>query len=212
MTDIDALIDDLTQSLEPAPASSLAGARVAVVGAAGVTVAAALLLLGIRPDLANAQPEGVPLLSAGLFLLAALSCGLAATRMAKPAVGNANSGWRWAVAAMALLPLVALVQGLLFPSLRLGLSLADGIGCLARGVLAGTAVAAVLTVWLRRGAPVRIHQACWLVGLSAGAVGAVAVALTCPDGDLSHIGLWHSAIVLAGGGISRLALPRLLRW
>lgn len=212
MNDTDMLIDDLAGSLRPVRAIPVSAARAGLCGLGALTIVLALAKLGMRRDLSAFEPEALTLLSSGLFLLVGIACGLAATRMARPAVGAANDGWRWAVAAMLLLPAVAIGQALLFPELRLGMAVSDGIACLGRGSLAGLATAGLLTAWLRRGAPVRVELASWLVGLSAGSVGAVAIGLSCPAESLSHIGLWHSAIIVINGAIGRLVLPRVLRW
>ena len=211
MKSTDTLMDELAGSLRPVRTVPLSVARgaLAIVGAA--TVGAALSI-SERPGVLSSTSSSIALLSLGLFFLVGAACGTAVTRMALPAVGAANNGWRWAVAAMLLLPASALCKALFFPAVSAGNSLDEGAACLLHGLLAGAATAILLTLWLRRGAPVRIELASWLVGLSAGAIGAAAIALTCPHASLSHIGLWHSAIVVVSGILGRLALPPALRW
>lgn len=212
MNNTDNLIDQLAGTLEPVRPLSLTAGRALFGVCATASVITAVLLLGVRADLAAFTPNPVLLISAGLFFLFGIACGVTLTRMARPAVGAMSNGWRWALAAMLLLPAVAVVEASLFPAFRAGTSVTEGIGCLARGVGVGSATAALLTFWLSRGAPVRVELASWLVGFAAGSVGAVAVALTCPDASVGHAGIWHSAIILVSGGLTRVLLPRYLRW
>jgi hypothetical protein len=212
MNDIDMLIDDLTGSLKPVRSLTVGGGRLLFAGIGLASIFLAVALMGMRTDLTALAPDPITLISSGLFFLFGVSCGITATRMARPAVGAASDGWRWALAAMLLLPGIALGEMLFFPALRGGASADLGVVCLERGLVASLATAVFLTLWLRRGAPVRIELAAWLVGFAAGSVGAVAIALTCPDGDIGHVGIWHTAIIIVSGGLARLSLPRLLRW
>ncbi len=212
MNNIDTLIDELAGSLKPVRSLTVGSGRLLFAVLGLTSVALAVALLGMRADLAALAPDPIVLISGGLYLLFGIACGITVTRMARPAVGAASDGWRWALAAMLLLPAIALGEMLLFPSLRLSASADLGIGCLVRGVAVSLATGTLLTLWLRRGAPVRVELAAWMVGFAAGSVGAVAIALTCPGGDIGHVGIWHSAIIIVSGGLARLSLPRLLRW
>ena len=176
------------------------------------TLLGAIWLWGLSAAVAELRPNPMTLLSGGLFFLLGLAGGWTLTRMARPTIGAPNNGWRWAAGAVAVLPVAAVAFALVDPAARSGVSLEDGLGCLVRGLVASLAVAAAMIWYLRRGAPLRVRTASWLVGLTAGAVGAVAVALNCPDDALAHIGLWHAGIVAAAGAVSRIALPPLLRW
>jgi hypothetical protein len=88
----------------------------------------------------------------------------------------------------------------------------SGAECLALGVAASLLVAAMLTGWLRRGAPTAPARAGLVAGVAAGAFGSFAVSLHCPVDDIVDIGLWHGAAVLAMAGLGRLVIPRLVRW
>jgi hypothetical protein len=82
----------------------------------------------------------------------------------------------------------------------------------AIGIGAALLVFALLTLWLRRGAPTAPDRAGLVAGVAAGAFGSFAVSLHCPDNDIVHIGLWHSAAVVAMAGLGRVLIPRLVRW
>ncbi|MEO7603128.1 MAG: DUF1109 domain-containing protein [Sphingomicrobium sp.] len=211
MSDFNLLIDELTATMVPVRPLSLRRGAALFAAVAAISVAAGGLILGLRPDIVQLRPDDTVLMSIGLFAVLGLACAGTVVRMARPGVGRASDGWRWALAAMLVLPVVAAIEAILFPALRIGIGV-EGSICLARGLVAAVASAAAATWWLRRGAPVRIETASWLVGLGAGSVGALAVAISCPDDALAHIGLWHGAIIPVAGGLSRLVLPRFLRW
>ena len=212
MPDLDHLIDNLSQGLKPVrPVSSAAGLTL-FAAVALATLLGAMWLWGLSAAVGDLRPSPMTLMSGGLFFLLGLAGGWTLTRMAQPTIGAQNNGWRWAAGAVAVLPVAALILMFASSAAQTGVSLDAGIGCLIRGLVASLAVAAALTWYLRRGAPLRVHTASLLVGLTAGAVGAVAVALNCPDDGLAHIGLWHAAIVAVAGALGRLSLPPLLRW
>jgi hypothetical protein len=212
MPNLDDLIVDLSQGLQPVRPISPMGGQILVGVLALSTLIATGAWWGMRDDVLAATPAPITALSIGLFFLLAVAGGWSLTRMAQPRVGMSNNGWRWAVAAVAVLPSIALFLAIQSPVDRVFMTWEGGIGCLLRGLGASLLVAVGLTFWLRRGAPMRINVSAWLIGLVAGAVGAIAVALTCPDDALTHIGIWHAAVVGATAVVGRLSLPRLLRW
>lgn len=212
MPDLDQLIENLSEDLTPVRRVSASGGLILLAAVALATLAATAWIWGFSAAVRNFQPSQATIFSGALFFLLGIAGGSALNRMARPTIGVGNNGWRWAVAAVAILPVAGLILALAIPSARVGLSVDGGISCLIRGLIASVATAAVITWRLRRGAPLRLHTAAWLVGLTAGAVGALAVALNCPDDALTHIGLWHAGIVAVAGLAGRLALPPLLRW
>lgn len=212
MPNFDHLIDDLAADLKPVrPVSPLAG-QLLLAAVAAATLFAAAVSWGLSGAVESLRPSPASVVSGGLFFLLGLAGGWAATRMTRPAIGRPSNGWRWAGAAVAVLPVAAILLAVMSASSRTGLSWDDGIGCMLRGLVASAGAAAALTMWLRRGAPLRVHSAAWVIGLTAGAVGALAVALTCPDDAFTHIGLWHVAIVAGAGITGRMVLPPFLRW
>ncbi|MFZ5742941.1 MAG: NrsF family protein [Pseudomonadota bacterium] len=209
----DSLIEALAQDLAPVrPLRRWRGMAGALLGlAAGVLLL--LGLFGIRSDLLAARPDPVGVVSAGVFLVLTLASAWAAIDSARPAVGARRDGWAWSLAAAAVLPLGALfliVTGLLHGNAS---PLRDnGRDCITFGLFAGLFTAAILTAWLRRGAPVRLGQAGLLTGLSAGSAGIFAVSLYCPHTDMVHIGIWHGLAVTIAAVLGRLIVPPLLRW
>lgn len=207
------LIEALAQDLAPVrPLRRWRGMTGALLGLlAGVLLL--LALVGVRPDLLAARPDPIGVVSAGVFLVLTLASAWAAIDSARPAVGARRDGWAWGLLAAAVLPVAALF--LIATSLLHGDSspLQDnGRDCITFALFAGLFTAAVLTAWLRRGAPVRLGQAGLLTGLAAGSAGVFAVSLYCPHTNMVHIGIWHGLAVAIAALLGRLIVPPLLRW
>jgi len=207
------LIATLVADLEPVRPLGFAEGLAWALGAAGVTVAAVVGLFGLRPQLAAGVIEPLHLIACGLFLGLAVAASVTVVGMSRPQIGNDHEGWRWAAGMAALLPLAGVVvaisrgrDGLAPESLR------HGAECFAIAGLASLLVFALLVGWLRRGAPTAPDRAGMLAGVAAGSFGILAFSLHCPIDDIAHVGIWHSAVVLAVGAAGRLAVPRLIRW
>jgi len=209
----DALIAGLVSDLEPvAPLRQRKGMGLALAGLA-VGCLATLWLIGMRADFRAMRPEPLALTSAGLFLVLALASAWGAVDMARPYVGIRREGWGWTALMAGVLPAAATVL-LLGEWLRGGSfgPMVNGSVCMACGLLLSAITGAVLTLWLRRGAPPNPARAGLLVGVAAGASGIFAVSLACPHNDLVHIGLWHGMTVVLAGIAGRLIVPRLIAW
>ncbi len=201
---IESLVADLTP-VTPMRTVPVLG-RVAFCVLAAIACVAAVL--GLRSDL---SPLFV--LSAGLFLMLGVASSLTAIAMARPQVGIDRTGWAWAAAMAALLPATTLIMALSHASSAWTKSVPHtGVACMMIGLLAGLASGAVLTAWLRRGAPSSPQRAGLVTGIATGSLGMFAAALHCPNDDIYHIGLWHSAAVLLAALLGRLIVPRLIRW
>lgn len=207
------LIAALVADLEPVRPLGLAEGLAWALGAAGVTVAAVVGLFGLRPQLAAGVIEPMHLIACGLFLGLAIAASVTVVVMSRPQIGNDHGGWRWAAGMAALLPLAGVVvaisrgRDMLAPG-----SLRHGAECFAIAGLASLLVFALLVAWLRRGAPTAPDRAGMLAGVAAGSFGIFAFSLHCPIGDIVHVGIWHSAVVLVAGAAGRLAVPRLIGW
>ncbi|WP_260482136.1 DUF1109 domain-containing protein [Sphingomicrobium flavum] len=206
----DFLIDSLADSAEPVRPMSVGQSRLMLGGAALFTVVAVLVLFGPRVDLAQGTASPVILMIAGLFALAAVASGWAATRLAQPAVGGSQHGALWTVGAIALLPAISLIEfllGNLAPAEPEGV-----INCLTYGTLSSLVTLAVLTWRLKKGAPVLPERAGLYAGLAAGAVGAFAITLECNFDGLAHMTLGHVGVVATMAMIGRFGISRLIRW
>ncbi|WP_265570337.1 DUF1109 domain-containing protein [Sphingomicrobium nitratireducens] len=204
------LLDRLADDVRPVRPLSLGHGRILAGTAALATIATVLVVFGVRPDLADGNPASLTLLVAGLFALLAVAAGWSATRLARPAVGGPQGGAHWVLAATLLLPAVSIVE---FVSGSAGtMDVAFGLRCFAWGLASGLFTGVVLTHWLRRGATVLPEKAGTLVGLTAGAVGALAITLECSGSGLAHLGLWHVASVIVAALLGRVLVTPILRW
>lgn len=208
---MNSLIDTLSDDLQPVRPLSLTRGRALGLAAALFTVVGFLSLYGLRPDLAAGRPAPLILIIAGLFGLTAVAAGWAATRLARPAVGSVNqTGALWLFGAILILPTVSAIEMALGHGVHM--DTAFGLRCLSWGVGASVITAAALTGFLRRGAPVLPEKAGLFTGLAAGSVGALAITLECSGTALSHLAIWHVAIVAVWAVIGRWGLSRLLHW
>ncbi len=209
----DALIAELVGDLEPVRPLHFGAGMAGTLAAAGLSAAAVIALFGLRPDWLAGLVNPMHLVATGLFGGLGLAASVTVIVMSRPQVGSDHSGWRWAAGMAALLPIAGLIvamgrgrEVLAEATVRLGAY------CFVACGLASLLVLAVLTAWLRRGAPTAPGRAGLVAGLAAGALGAFAFSLYCPDNDIVHIGIWHSMAVLAMAGLGRVLVPRLIRW
>jgi hypothetical protein len=203
----------LVADLRPVRPMRFAEGMVLVTAAGAATLGFVALILGWRADVLAGQFRALWLLANGLFLVLAIAAGSAAVAMASPQVGQSRNSWKWAGTTAALLPLTAVI---LLASRAQALPpewmSATDRHCLTMGLGLGMLTAAVLTTWLRRGAPASPNRAGLLVGMASGSVGILAFAFNCPSDSLYHIGIWHSATIAAGAILGRLVVPTLIRW
>jgi hypothetical protein len=207
------LITELVGGLEPIrPLRFSSGLGFALAGL-GVTLGAVAWLFGFRTDVLAGNFDPVFLLAAGLFFLLGLATSATVVVMSRPHIGSDHSGWRWAAAMTALLPIAAILTSLERGRMAVSAAYAGhGFDCLVAGSALGLLIAAVLVWWLRRGAPTSPERAGLLTGIAAGSFGMFAFSLHCQYNDIIHIGLWHGLAVAATAGLGRLVIPRLIRW
>ena len=178
-----------------------------------IAIVLMLLLLGPRPDLAEAMRLPMFWLKAGLPASVAAASWLLLYRLGHPGLRPGRSP----VAALAPMALVSLAGALMLwnaapaerPSLLFGQTWRD---CLVNvSVLALPALA--LALWALRGmAPTRLVLAGAAAGLFAGAAGAFAYAFHCPELELPFLGAWYVAGMLMPAVVGALLGRLLLRW
>jgi hypothetical protein len=189
--------------------------RYALALGAGLIGAALLmvLLLGVRPDIADAAR--LPMFWVKLAFPAALAAGalLAAIRLSRPGVAIGRTVLFlaapvlaiWVLAALALLGApqddrAMLVWGETWAACLVNIPL-----------LSVPAFVAAFQV-MKTLAPVRPALAGAAAGLLAGSLSAVAYALHCPELAAPFIGLWYLLGMLIPAALGALIGPRLLRW
>jgi hypothetical protein len=181
-------------------------------GAFGTTALMAIVL-GVRPDLADAAR--LPMFWVKLAFPAALLAGalLAVLRLSRPGaqLGRLPAAIAAPVLAMWLLAVVVLFGAA--PGERDELIFgASAASCpFTIALLSAPLFGAAL--WAMRGlAPTRLALAGAAAGLLSGAGGALVYALYCPEMAAPFIGIWYllGMLIPAAGGA--LLGPRLLRW
>ncbi|KPF63611.1 NrsF family protein [Porphyrobacter sp. AAP60] len=209
----DVLIAELAGGLEPVKPLRFAHGMAITLIAAAVSVAVVIALFGMRPDLQAGMVNPVHLIATGLFLGLAVAASVTVIVMSRPCVGSDHGGWRWAAAMAALLPAAGLIVGLAGGGdLVSQESFNHGLTCFAIGSSGSVLVLAILVWWLRKGAPTAPDRAGLVTGIAAGSFGIFAFSLHCPESDIVHIGVWHSAVVLSMGAVGRAVVPLLVRW
>lgn len=211
--DTNSLIAELAGGLEPVrPLRFSSGLGFALAGPA-VALLLVALLFGIRADVLMGSFDPVFLLAIGLFFLLGLASSATVIVMSRPQVGSDHSGWRWAAAMTALLPVAAIITGIERGRAAISFTEAgNGLICLMAGSSLGLLAAAVLVWWLRRGAPTSPERAGLLTGIAAGSFGIFAFSFHCPYDDIVHIGLWHGLAVVLSAVVGRFIVPHLIRW
>lgn len=211
--DIEALVADL----KPVRPVSQRNGVLAVLAATTFAASMVLGLYGGRADLMAGAPHPMVILRAGMLVLLGLATTVAAASAARPAVGQGQNGWLWALAAAALMPLSAtllfgyhMMTGKPFAPDAMDFHYAPW--CLMLGGSSALLIGTVLVWWLRRGAPTALNRAGWLVGLASGSFGAFAYSLHCPSDSIYYVGLFYTLTVALCAVCGRVIVPRLIRW
>lgn len=209
----DALIAELVGELEPVRPLTFAQGLGFAFGATALAVLMVVGLYGLRADLQAGQFNPMHLIATGLYFGLGLAATVTVVVMSRPQVGSDHTGWHWAAAMTALLPLAGLAVGLSRSGDVLSAdSIRHGAECFRVAGIASLLVFAMLVIWLRLGAPTAPDRAGLIAGVASGAFGIFAFSLHCADNDIVHIGLWHGAVVLAMAAVGRVLVPRLIRW
>lgn len=207
--DLDSLAEELTP-VKPLNAAGAIGGMALLTVLGGVFVVSTL---GFRSHFGSSATDTMFLIRSGLLVLLGAASLSAATSMARPAVGMSRSGWRWAAAAALIVPISAAIAALVSRTpVAERLYPANGVECLTYSIGIGLVLGAVLTWWLRRGAPTSPERAGTVTGLAAGSLGALAYSMHCPHNDIVYIGLWYTLAIGATTIAGRLIVPRLVRW
>ena len=206
-------IETLVADLQPVRPVDPRGGALLAVAAFAVTGAVVAAFFGLRPDIVAGDPHPMVMMREGMLLILGFASLAAVIASARPGVGQSSTGWRWALAA-----------ALLFPLISIGLSAnnggfpvevlfwVDGPYCLAISISGGLLIGGALALWLRRGAPTALNRMGWLVGLTAGSFGTFAYGLHCASITVFYVGLWYTAAVALCALLGRLIVPRLIRW
>lgn len=213
----DDLIAALTQNVTPVarvrPRQGAALIAFATV-AAGI---ACIVIFGFWAGMINGAASPYFWISNLLLAIVGASSTTALVSTVTPRVGAHSSAPEWSTAMLAVLPVAAFIAIMSVEAGHdHGAGLADpGLAyweCAAYGLGASSIIAVAAILFLRRGAPVSLNRAGWLIGLSSGSLGALAYNLTCPLDSLAHVGVWHVAPVFMAAVFWRYAAPPLIKW
>jgi hypothetical protein len=210
---IDALVEDLQPVRRVKPRDNL----LLVVGATLIASFIVAMTTGVRADVMAGNPHPIVIIRAGLLLLLGLATTLAVATAARPSVGKPHNGWMWALAAASLFPLAAFCQFVYDyfagqPLSHFSEDFEFGMLCLTVSCLSALWVGGFLTLWLRRGAPIALNRAGWLVGIASGSFGTFCFNVHCNSVSIFYIGFWYSLAVALCAVAGRLIVPRLIRW
>ena len=210
MTSTDALIGDLSAQLVPVRRRNPWREAACLLALGGAELALIVMCGAMRPDMGRvilSPPMAWKI--GGLAVLAVASCAVAIRSFAPPSPSRRGS---------ILLPgaaLLVLTGGAFVTSaaessrsLMERLAPAQGIGCVAAIVLLALPVMALLTVLMRRAAPVRPAWSAGVAGLAASTGGALVFTACCPMNDPLYIAVWYSAGIAVVTAAARWLLPR----
>lgn len=210
----DDLIDALASDVHPvSPMTASRHLAEALVLGGGATLIGVIALFGIQPGL-NTFAHGQPLMVKSSYAISLAAIGIALSLlMARPGVWN-RKGWRWILAPVAALALLAIgelsyVQITHWPHMLMGESWAQ---CPWR--IAGLSVPIFLglCIAIRTQAPTDLRSSGAAAGLLSGAVAATAYALACTESSAAFILVWYSFGIALATALGALLGPKLLRW
>lgn len=209
----DMMIERLVDDLRPVRPLKVRDGLAITLALTALFAVAVAMIGGIRGDILMGMPHPMFFLRGGALLLLGVTGSYAVIAMSQPAVGNSFKGWVWALFAALLFPATAAVLAMIAAPDNMAIFVPRyGVECLGISLLVGTGIAAAQVFWLRRGAPVALSRAGWLVGMSSGALGAAAYSLHCPFNSIFYVGLWYSLAVATCAILGRLLVPHFIRW
>lgn len=200
-----------TGAVEPHAAAR----RYAIALGWGASGAAALMaiLLGVRPDLADAAR--LPMFWVKIAFVACLAAASvpAALRLSRP---GARLAWVPGALALPVLVMWILAAAALItaqPAQRAELFFGETWASCPINVAMLSAPVFIAVLWAMKGlAPTRLSLAGSAAGLVSGATGALVYTLHCPELAAPFLGFWYLIGMLIPTAVGALLGPRLLRW
>jgi hypothetical protein len=210
----DKLIAMLSRGAEPVASGAL-GRRYGAALAAGGAGAFLLVLawMGVRPDIAQAARDPMFWVKLALPVVLLAIALVAATRLGRPGarMGYAAEALLVPIGAIWVLAGVALVSAA--PGERLALVLGETWAACPFNIAMLSVPAFAASFWAMKGlAPTRPALAGAISGLLAGAIGATAYCLHCPEMAPPFLGTWYLLGMALPAAAGAAAGPLLLRW
>lgn len=208
--------DDLIGALSADRASATPLGRLWTVALCGVAVIAAagfFVMLGPRPDIADAMQSTRFLFKFVVTVALALSAWVAARRLSRPDA-TPSTVLPWLVVAPALLVCALLLEMVVLPMDQWPSRLVgkNYVLCLTFIPLIGMGPLAVCLAALRHGAPTRPTLAGAVAGVLAGGVAATCYAAHCTDDSPLFVATWYTLAITLLAVIGALGGRLLVRW
>lgn len=208
------LIASLAAEVKPVPRHALRHrAAAGMVAGAIATLAAVVLWLGLRPDLAHAMMGATFWIKWAYTISLALAATLATVRLARPD-GETGLALRLLALPVGALASIALIELAVAPRDQwLAMWLGHSWMICSRNVFLLAVPIFLGLLWaFRRFAPTRLALAGMSAGLAAGAWGATLYCLHCPETSALFVLTWYSLGIGLSALAGRLLGPLLLRW
>lgn len=216
MSKVNALNIELLDRLmaDAAPVRQVGGKPFMLRLLAGTLAALAIVVFGagLREDLARAA--FTPIFSWKLVSMLAIAvAGLVLLHRS----GRPGASTRWlamlpaATAAVMLLGPIAYLA-MTAPSQLLDIRASFGPTCLAITSLAAVPVWLAIMSWLKIAAPTDLGRASWAAGISSASVAASGFVLHCPHDSVAYVVLWYGLAIVGIASLTRIVLPRFIRW
>lgn len=210
----DDLINDLSSELQRVPryaADRRLGLHLGV--GAIASFIAMLLILGVRPDIADASRTAPFWLKWIYTFVLSTGAFVCVRRLANP-IGRLGLVWLWIAAPFAMVVVGALWELAHTPA---GLVHQDMFGhtaarCAISISLLSVPILLALVIAFRKFAPTRLGLTGVVAGLASSSIAAAIYAFACPETTLAFMALWYSAGFVASSTLGWLAATRLMRW
>ncbi len=176
-----------------------------------LAVLVSVMVIGVLPAQQFAQPVTWVKLAYGLALGLSLVALLA--RLCRPGAPRADAV-KWPLGVVLVLFSLGLVHLMLTPPALWASAIFSQtwLICPSMVLLLSLPTLAGLLIAARALAPTDLRAAGFTAGLLAGAIGALAYSLVCPEMSLTFVALWYSAGIVLAGLLGWLCAPLVLRW
>lgn len=185
----------------------------AIAGGTAITALSFFVLLGTRPDIAEAWETTRFLFKVVAAIVLAVAAGGLALAYGQP--GVFSNRWRWLLLAVPVALFAAVFIELVTLPEKTWAVRAIGQNarhCLVLIPLLSIAPFVCAFYAMRHSAPENPGVAGATAGLAAGAIGAAFYALNCPDDSPLFVAIWYTIAIAAVSGAGYLLGRRLLRW
>ena len=210
----DALIDMLARGPIAVPSGESRRRFTVALGWGGLgAVVLMATLLGVRPDLFAAMRDPMFWVKLGFVTVMAVFALPANLRLARPGARLGRLPWGVAAPVGVIWLLAVLVMAQAPEQTRPALLWGQTWSACPVNISLLSVPAFVMLMWAMRGlAPTQTRLAGAAVGLLAGAIGAMAYTLHCPEMGAPFLAIWYVAGVLVPTVAGALLGPRMLRW